>query len=443
MDKSDFHSDKSVSPPLTVETLVNGGNGLIRYNGQVIFIPKVAVGDEVRFQITRSKKTYAEARLVELINPSRDRRQPICPVADECGGCQWQHLSYQVQTWWKDHLFKETLSRKCGISGPELLPIIPADNEFGYRSRVQIKCHMTDHGFLSGFYRPKSRHVVNVESCPLITPEMNLLWRKIRSILSDTKYASQISQLDLAIDSYGKCATTVHYAGKDSKGLSDVLMHLSGETDLLLQTEKSTSRSILSGNGILNISVDQSKLDLSYEAGSFAQINLAQNKRMVSEVINLIPWRGDETVLDLYCGMGNFALPLARKVSKVIGIEESASSIRMAQHNAEKESASNVSFICGDAEKSIDQILEKMTPDVLVLDPPRAGAYTIVKKIANSKINHIIYVSCDTQTLARDIEHLVSNGYCLVSSRPIDMFPQTYHCESVSYLRKKDKEQHV
>ncbi len=438
MSKAITPADFDVSPPLTVESLVNGGNGLIRYNGQVVFIPKVAVGDVVRFRITHSKKNYAEAQLVEIVLPSCDRREPLCPVADECGGCQWQHLPYHIQAQWKNSLFRDSLIRKCRVSENTILPIIVAPKEFGYRSRVQIKCYNTRDGFITGFYRPKSRYVVSVETCPLISSEMNHTLKALRQLISGSKHADHIPQIDLATDSDGKIAITVHYLGNDKSGLADRIKVLSNHSDVILQMGNKKQRDIIAGDGNLHIAIDNPELRLAYQAGSFAQINLDQNRRMVSIVKTLIPLTGNESVVDLYCGMGNFSLPLARKVKSVIGVEESSSSIKMACSNAKRLGVHNASFICDNAETAIDTIRQTSAVDILVLDPPRNGAYAIAKKIANSDINHIVYVSCDTQTLARDLECLVNNGYELVSSQPLDMFPQTYHCESINYLKKRE-----
>jgi len=423
-------------PPLTIETLVNGGNGLARYNGQVVFIPHVAVGDTIVCRVVRKKKNFIEADLVEVVSPSSTRRDPPCPVAGECGGCQWQHLPYQVQTQWKEKLFRDTLTRKCGVSEDRILPIVAAPRELGYRSRVQVKCHGARSGFITGFYRAGSRFVVAVESCPLIDPRLNELMQSCRELIDGTSHAGHIPQIDLAIDDDDKCSTTIHYLGERPDELAACLQSLGNRTDLIIQCGTKNRRKICSGDGILRIQVDAPSLYLNYKAGNFAQINLEQNRTMVASAMDLISWSGSEQVVDLYCGMGNFTLPLARRAGHVVGIEESTESIDMAIRNARHAGLTNVDFICGNAEQNLPELMADKTPDLLVLDPPRCGAYNGIKKIANSATGHIMYISCDPQTLARDLEYLIHHGYALVSSQPIDMFPQTYHCESISYLKK-------
>ena len=426
-----------ILPPLTVETLVNGGAGLARHEGRVIFIPHTAVGDIVRCRVTKEKKHFSEAELVELLQPAQLRRRPICPVAGVCGGCQWQHLPYAEQLCWKENLFRETLIRQCGIDPVKMLPIVPASNEWNYRSRVQIKCHNTNAGFETGFYRSKSHSVVSIRQCPIIASELNTLLTQLRNIINHTAYADKISQIDLAVDDNGKCLAILHYFGHDLSALADLLSSKILATDLLIQSRSKSKLIIIQGDGVLQIAVDQPPLNLQYTAGGFAQINLNQNRALVAAVLNLAELTGCEQVLDLYCGMGNFSLPLARQAMRVIGVEESVVSIKMARKNAQQNQIDNIKFYCAPAEGSLSRIVQQAPIDILFLDPPRSGAYAIMKELLKISVDKILYVSCDPQTLARDLKPLINNGYCLISSQPFDMFPQTHHCESVTFLRRR------
>ena len=437
MSRSATSTNPDTLPPLTVEALVNGGAGLVRHEGQVVFVPHTAVGDVITCAISKRKKTYAEARLVDLVKPGPGRCQPICPVAGECGGCQWQHLSYPEQTFWKDYLFRQTLIRRCGISEDRILPLLAAPAPFGYRSRVQIKCHNTGAGFITGFYRPQSRYVVAVAQCPLIPDRLNALLAELRSRINGSAFASDIPQIDLAIDDHNKCTAVIHYLGRQSSGLADLIVPLRDLADIFLQLGTKRKNQPICGDGRLGIVVDEPPLELKYLVGGFAQINLAQNRTMVENVLGLLPWSKNDHVVDLYCGMGNFSLPLARRVGRVLGVEESPLSIAMAKQNAADNGLLNAHFQCQSAEQGLTGLLASNRADILVLDPPRSGAYAVMKQIAEKMVNHVIYISCDPQTLARDLCRLVHCGYEVVSSQPLDMFPQTYHCESVTYLRRR------
>jgi 23S rRNA (uracil1939-C5)-methyltransferase len=428
--------EHQILPPLTVETLVNGGSGLARFDGRVVFIPHTSVGDLVRVKVVRSKKNYLETELLEVLQPGPGRHTPVCPVAGECGGCQWQHLSYDEQLHWKHQLFVETLSHQCQVASSTIKPIIPSADQWHYRSRVQVKCFNRDNRFITGFYRSHSRYVVSVDQCPIMDQRLNRLLADLRILINGSVFADKIPQIDLAVDDAGKCAVVVHYLGAQRSGLIDRLRHSGLNADLLVQFGSKKNMQTICGDGTLEIHVDNPPIYLNYSAGSFAQINLQQNRVLVDTLIDTFPWSNNQRLLELFCGMGNFSFPLARRVKHLVGIEESARSIRMAQHNRHKNSITNLTFTAAAAENIIDSAIDHDHFDVVVLDPPRTGAYSVIKCLISAGIPYLLYVSCDPQTLARDLKPLVHCGYQIVSTQPVDMFPQTYHCESITLLQK-------
>jgi len=412
--------------------MVNGGAGLARHQGQVVFIPHTAVGDVVSCRVIKAKKNFLQAEVVEILKSATVRRQPICPVAGDCGGCQWQHLPYLEQLSWKESLFRESLTRRCGSEAEKILSIIPAADEWNYRSRVQIKCHNSPAGFITGFYRSKSHHIVSVEDCPIVVSELNTLLAQLRRIVNHTPYASDIKQIDLAVGDNDKCSAVIHYSGADPASLTDLLRGEELSADILIKAVGKPELLSVCGGGVMQISVDSPPIRLRYAVGGFAQINLQQNLALVAAVLTLAELTGDEQVLDLYCGMGNFSLPLARRAKHVIGIEESVDSIEMARQNSCLNEIDNVDFFSQSAEGALTFFSQQHSIDLLVLDPPRSGAAVTMEELLKTPVKRVIYVSCDPQTLARDLGLLVAGGYDLVSSQPFDMFPQTHHCESVT-----------
>ncbi len=425
-----------ILPPLTIETLVNGGSGLARYEGQVVFIPHTAIGDRIVGRVTKVKKHFLEAELVEILEPGPLRIPPRCPVAGECGGCQWQHLPYSEQLKIKEDLYRDTLVRKCGVAAELVKSIVPSPQEWHYRSRVQVKCHQMTQGFVTGFYRPKSRFVVAVDHCPLIDTRLSDTLAVLRRLIDGTSFAEQIPQIDLAIGDDAVQSVVVHYLGEDADGLKGVLLGSGLAGHLHIQLGTKASMTLIQGNGHLAIEVDEPVLNLCYATGSFAQINLEQNRALIREAMNLLDWNGRETVLDLYCGMGNFSLPVARRAGTVVGVEESELSIQMAKFNAAANGLENSSFIAAPAEGYVARHAAGLQPDIIFLDPPRSGAQEVVSELADVTARWLVYVSCDPQTLARDLNILLNNGWCLISSQPFDMFPQTYHCESITLLQR-------
>lgn len=426
--------DKTLLPPLTVETLVNGGSGLARHDGRVVFIPHTAVGDRVRCRVVAEKKRYFEAEVVELLESGPGRRVPPCSAAGQCGGCQWQHLEYDTQCQWKQKLFRETLIHQCRIDPELILPLVPAPEEWHYRSRVQLKCFNNRDGFHVGFYRSKSRYVIDVDDCHLVMSPFNMLMKQCRSLFSGTDFAAQIPQIDLAAGCEGRPAVTVHYIGESLGALTEHLLMSELDADMLIQNGTKRTLKVVRGSGSLQIHVSSPKIVLEYAVGSFAQINLTQNRHLVDYVVRLADTKPGDRVVDLFCGMGNFSLPLARSGAEVTGIEESRPSIRQARQNAKMNGLSNSRFICGRAEDKLAQIGREPV-DLVLLDPPRSGAHALMKSLLQLRPQRIIYVSCDPQTLARDLKVLLNGPYRVVSTRPFDMFPQTYHCESVTLLQ--------
>ncbi|HEY5672432.1 MAG TPA: class I SAM-dependent RNA methyltransferase [Malonomonas sp.] len=422
--------------PLRVESLVNGGTGIVRADGRVIFVPQVVPGDEIIIRVRKEKKRYAEAELIEIVKPSAQRRVMPCPVAADCGGCQWQQLPYADQLRWKQQLFHDTLIRQCSVDAGLLLPIVAAPDEWHYRSRVQIKCQLTSAGFICGFFKPKSHFVVAMERCPVIAEPLNDLLGQLRPLLGQSVFAGQIDQIDLSVGDCQRRRAVVHYQGADVVGLTELLLQIKADEklELLIQSGRSGRFIPVSGAGDLTINVDEPPLSLSYAAGGFAQINLAQNRQLLKAVIAAANLTGSQRVLDLYCGMGNFSLPLARRARQVCGVEDYSASIEMARRNAVQNQLENLLFYAQPAEGMLSLLAREEKFDLLLLDPPRAGAFTLMDELLAMPVPRVIYVSCDAQTLARDLKVIINGGYRLVSSEPFDMFPQTHHVESISVL---------
>ena len=423
-------------PPLTIETLVNGGAGLARHAGRVVFIPHVAVGDVVLCRVTKIRKSFLEAEICKIVELSPIRQQPLCPVAGECGGCQWQHLPYSEQLHWKESLFRDSLVRQCSVDSARVLPILAAQQEWSYRSRIQIKCEKRENAFVTGFFRSKSHDIVALEHCPLIAPELNEVLRSLRRLFDNSVYAASISQIDLMIDDRRQSAAVIHYAGDKISALAETIVAAALPVNILLQTKTRRKLMPVTGNGTLTIEVDDPPILLDYSAGSFAQINLEQNRRMVKKVIGFASLSGVETVLDLFCGMGNFSFPLAKRARRVVGVEASSSSIKMANKNCRQQNIGNVTFHNRSAVGALTFFLQQRSVDLVVLDPPRSGAIEVMNECIDRPVQRIIYVSCNPQTLTRDLKILVNGGYELVSSLPVDMFPQTHHCESITLLQR-------
>jgi len=425
-----------VATELLIETLAFGGRGIGHLDGKAVFVPLTAPGDLVRCRLTRDKLRYAEAQLEKLLSPGPDRCPPHCPVFGQCGGCQWQHLSYPAQVSWKQRILHEILIRQAGLESVELAEFAASADPFNYRSRVQLKVHAAPNGVAVGFFRTGSHFVIDIEQCPIADPRLNQLIPWIRELVSAAPRPDRIPQVDAGVGDDGALRLVVHLAADFPRTWHRQVTHLAEQAGyaLFLQQGRKQTLERLAGDPNLQVWVDNPRLTLSYGPGGFAQVHAEQNRRLVAEVLKAARLTGSERVLDLYCGMGNFSLPLARHCYSLLGIEDYAPSIAMARENASRNNITNASFHARPAES----IAEGQPPDgpidLVLLDPPRSGAAALIKPLLELLPKTILYLSCDPMTQARDLRPLLHGGYRLRYARGFDLFPQTYHIESFVVL---------
>lgn len=420
---------------LEIETLTFGGRGLARHAGKAVFVPHTAPGDLVRCQVVRDRTHYAEAEVREFLKEAPRRRVPPCPVAGICGGCDWQHLPYDQQTSWKDRLFREQLLRAGVATDDVVQTIAAAPAELGYRNRLQFKCRLAPGRFVSGFYRPASHYVVDTPNCLLALPAIQDTYAFLRRVLPGSPRPDAIPQVDIACGDDGRVTVLFHLLPDALDAMRRWLFECAttGKFTAAVQTGRKETIKAIAGDAVVSITVDTPPLDLRVGAGGFSQVNPAQNRRMVEAVIAAADLSGQEKILDLFCGVGNFSLPLARRTATVIGIENFAPAILDATGNALRHGINNVTFHTEPAEGAV---LRHGPFDLVLLDPPRTGAYPVMRDLLTSKPRRILYVSCDPVTLTRDLQPLVHNGYRIVSARPFDFFPQTWHIESLTVLER-------
>jgi 23S rRNA (uracil1939-C5)-methyltransferase len=431
---------------VAIEKMVFGGAGFGRLGGKACFVPYTAPGDEVAIRVVRDKRSYLEGEAVGLVTASPRRTQPRCPLFGNCGGCTWQQLSYAEQLSQKEEIFAEFLRRAGQLGRERIAPIVAAPEHYGYRSRVQFKVRSVAGELHLGFYRSGSHFVVDIPGCCAIAcPAINGLLGELRAALVLFPEKDRIPQIDVATGENGTAILTFHYIGDKPEACRSFLRKtatLLPSTDgIFLQTGRKMTLEKVSGVERLEYLIPADFLPglaetvLSFRGGGFSQVNYQQNLALISLVHRLVGFAGTERVLDLFCGNGNFTIPLARYAAEVFGIESYGPSLEDAVENARSNGIANVVFACGDATEGVRRLAAAGEQfDVVILDPPRTGAPEVARHIHALKPRTIIYVSCDPATLARDIGTLQKTGYEVVESCPVDMFPQTYHIESVTLL---------
>jgi len=423
---------------LRIETLTVGGNGLGRLEGQVVFVPLCVPGDLIEFKVTQRRKRYLQGEMVALLEPSQDRCHPACPFFGDCGGCNWQMLDYSQQVSWKERLLRETLTRLGGLDFASVQSLRSAEQVWNYRSRVQFKCRQVGERLLLGFYRRGSHSVADIQSCMVARPELNKALAWLRRVLPDAPDRKTVSQIDAEVGCDGQVRLLIHHSAGRGQGLADFLLRQSDGTGyaIFLQAGRNQNLQHLCGPATLSVAVDQPEMQLAYGVGGFAQIHAEQNRVLVAEVLQLADLQGDEKVVDLYCGMGNLSLPLARRASELVGVEDYSPAIVQAKENASHNALSGTRFRSADAAEALPQLLDQDF-DLLVLDPPRGGAADLMPLLAEAGPRRVLYISCDPATLARDVKLLAAGGYCLARGKGIDMFPQTAHIEAMLLLERR------
>ncbi|WP_298269341.1 23S rRNA (uracil(1939)-C(5))-methyltransferase RlmD [Geobacter sp.] len=433
---------------LRIDCMAFGGAGLGRVEGKACFVPFTAPGDLVRIRVAVAKPSYLEGELAELLEPSPLRVTPPCPVFGTCGGCTWQHLGYDAQCDAKSAIFGETLWRFGRIRPEVIAPVVPAPEPYGYRARVQFKIRWSGGRLHIGFYRRGSHYVVDVPGrCAICHPTLNQVLAEIRPVLARFPEPDRIPQVDAAVGDDGAALIIVHYIGADRRKATEYLAAVRSDlpsvAGLHLQYGRKETIEKIWGIDALGYRIPDGFLPevpetlLQFMRGGFSQVNYRQNLELIRGVGRLARVEKGMRVLDLYCGNGNFSLPLARQGAEVVGVEEYGPSLDDARRNALNNGITSVEFIRADAGEGVSRLRQRGDSfTVVVLDPPRTGAKEAVGHIASLAPDRIVYVSCDPTTLARDLGLLGKSGYQVVESFPVDMFPQTYHIESVTLLRK-------
>jgi len=447
---------------LKVTDLALGGKGIAKVDDFTFFVESTLPGDLVKAQITRLKPNYGEAKSLEIISPSSFRVGPRCSHFGICGGCAWQNLDYPRQVEFKTKQVRETLEHIGGFSNPPVKPAIPSPEIFYYRNKMEFS-FSADHDNLPvlGLHK-KDRFdlVFNLDKCYLQSETSNLIVQFIREFVK----RNQISIYDLKTHQ-GLLRFLTIREGKNTaeiminivtdkgdfpegkilaQGLSEkfpqiksVVRNINPHKAQIAVGEK---EEVLAGENFITEKIGDFIFEIS--ANSFFQTNTKQAEKLYEVILGMADLKGKETVLDLYSGTGTISFYLAQKSQKVVGVESNPKTVQDAKKNAELNKISNCQFICEEAKTFLALALIRQEKfDLIVIDPPRAGLHPqVVENILKLSPPEIIYVSCNPATLARDLKFLCEEKYQIELVQPLDMFPHTFHIESVAKLSKKGHE---
>lgn len=453
---------------VTIEDIGVNGEGIGKLDGYTLFVKDAIIGDTVEAVITKPKKNYAYAKMLRIIEPSPARVSAKCPVARQCGGCQIQELSYEAQLDFKAKKVRGNLERIGGFA-PEFLdsvmePICGMEEPFYYRNKAQFPIGTDRNGnVVTGFYAGRTHQIIPNTECALGVG----INKKILDIIVDFMNEHHITAYDEETGRGLVRHVLIRYGFKTREIMvclvinGDKLPHSEKLVDKLTQIEGMTSitysvnrenTNVIMGKEI-GLLWGQSYItdyigDVKYQISplSFFQVNPVQTEKLYGLALEYANLKGEETVWDLYCGIGTISLFLAQKAKQVYGVEIIPQAIDDARNNAKINGIGNAEFFVGKAEEVLPEYYEryerehgeKAYADVIVVDPPRKGCdEALLHTMAKMQPERIVYVSCDSATLARDLKYLCENGYELKKVRPVDQFPMTVHVESAVLLQRK------
>jgi len=451
---------------LPIHGLSHDGQGVGRIEQQVVFVPGALPGEQVRVRLVHRAKRHFVAELLSVLEPSPDRRRPPCILAERCGGCSIQHLAAPAQAHWKEDRVRQALARIGGLQA-DVRPILTDDHGglsssgagFGYRNRATIPLERLADGRLrAGFYRTGSHRIVNMNHCPVLDPRLDALIQPLKDDLeaSDWPVDANLSadgglrHLALRIGHCsGECLITLISSHSDLPGIETMadswMERFPQVVGVCLNLQPKATNTLMGPETEVIVGRDwisDSFSGLRYRIGAdtFFQVHASQAERVVQLVLDAIPPSSAAAgrVIDAYCGVGTFSLPLAKAGHAVLGIEQQSRSIDQARRNALSNGLEErCRFVDGDVALLLQDSLQ--AAKALVLDPPRKGLDPeVVAIIEAAPPPTVIYISCDPSTLARDLAQLCREGgaYSLQRVQPVDFFPQTSHVEAVAVLQR-------
>lgn len=440
----------------SIHSLDYEGRGVTRIDGKIIFVNNALPLETVRIHITKDKGNFAEAEATEIIKPSEYRRQPPCPHYGECGGCSLQHLEFSAQVAMKQRIFEEQLQRIGKVFPQQILPPIYGA-QWHYRSRTKLSIFIDKQGLVKiGYQAKKSHKIIPISKCLILAKHVSAHLESIRAGLQklhDIAPKIRLEHIEISVGEHITVLNIVANAFFPEKAVQDFSDSLnepspqpspSGRGEhrwqIWQQIPKKSAQAIAPKNASeLSYSLPEFALNMPFRVGDFTQINLPMNEVMVGRAMRLLQAQAHEKIADLFCGLGNFTLPIARSGANVIGIEGADFLTQRAIANARANGLNHVQFATADLFETTPQDIENMGYfDKILLDPPRAGAYALVQALHAPYLpKRIVYVSCNPATFARDAAVLVAKGYRFTAAGVMNLFPHTAHIEAIAMFDLK------
>ena len=431
--------------PASIETLSHDGRGIARRDGKTTFIDNALPGEEVMFKFTYMRRKFDEGKAVEIVTASPDRVTPPCEHSTLCGGCSLQHMSPAVQVARKEAVLREQLQHFGGLEPEEWLPPLTGPVT-GYRSkaRLGVKYVEAKGETLVGFREKRNSFIAQLRTCEVLIPDVGHRLSELRTLMHSLESCSRIPQIELAAGDDDVALIIRHLdplPETDQQALVGFCQNLGWHCYLQPGNESTVHRVWPEeGEQRLYYSHPSAGVELAFHPTDFTQVNAEINRKMVPLALDLLDISPEHTVLDLFCGLGNFTIPAAKRAGKVVGVEVSQAMVERGYENARRNGLENLEFHAWDLSQDVSgQAWARQAYDRILIDPPRTGALEMVKLMPRLGASRIVYVSCNPATLARDAGELMALGYRLKAAGVMDMFPHTTHVESIAVFEKAKK----
>ncbi|RTZ77602.1 MAG: 23S rRNA (uracil(1939)-C(5))-methyltransferase RlmD [Gammaproteobacteria bacterium] len=427
----------------SIDSLSHDGRGVARVDEKVTFIHGALPGERVRFRYTARRRSRDEGEVVEVLEPSPRRVEPGCEHFGLCGGCSLQHLEAQAQIEYKQQILLDAFTHLGKVDPEEVLPPLLNERPWGYRrkARLGVKNVPKKGRVLVGFRERGSNLIATLEHCEVLHPKIGHALMDLSDLIGGLSRPGRIPQIEVAMDDE-RCVLI--FRNLDPLGAEDEkrLRDFAREKDFIIYLQPGGPETVtpLDEPADLRYRLPGFDLELRFEPGDFTQVNSDINRQMVARAVEMLDPRQDERVLDLFCGIGNFTLPLATRAGEVVGVEGAAELVARARENARRNGLENVRFHVANLYEELQEPWLKERFHKVLLDPPRSGAQEVLGHLPRMGVERILYVSCYPGTLARDAGELVHrHGYRLLSAGVMDMFPHTAHVESIALFEKGGK----
>ncbi len=443
MSKSQRKKLKTQPPfELKVDSLCHDGRGMARREGKAIFVDGGLPGETVKVETSFVRKNFEEVKVVEVLEASADRVAPICAHYGVCGGCSMQHLAAEKQISFKQSVLADQLKHFGGIQPKEWLPPL-THSQSGYRrkARLGVKYVIKKESLLVGFRERKASFLADITSCPVLDPRLGLSITALRELIAGLEKYDHIPQIEVAAGDDDVALVFRHMVDLPEADVAK-LTAFCAERDWQLYLQPGGYETVHKvwpegGDDRLHYAMPAFGLNMRFSPLDFTQVNAEINQRMMSLALELLDPQPEDRVLDLFCGLGNFTLPLATKAKEVVGVEGSAAMVQRGYENAEHNGLKNVSFFAQDLTQDFSQQpWARQGFDRILIDPARSGALEVVQYLPKFGAKRVVYVSCNPATLARDAGELAKLGYTLSKAGVMDMFTHTTHVESIAVFDK-------